>query len=64
MKHHVLKKRLKKRGWLEEDISQAFDTFLAAEEKKHPMMLKLDKTLIWIAFLPARSLPKCRDQSK
>ena len=51
MKHHILKHRLKKRGWSEEEIARAFNSFLKAEEKKHPLLVKFDKILGWIALI-------------
>ncbi|MBN2421758.1 hypothetical protein JXB41_00905 [Candidatus Woesearchaeota archaeon] len=51
MKHHVLKKKLEKKGWHEKHISHAIETFIKAEEKKHPMLVKLDRNLGWIALL-------------
>jgi hypothetical protein len=50
MKHHLLRKKLLKKGWHEKDISHALDTFLKAEFKKHPLLLKLDRALAWIAL--------------
>ncbi|MBU0758097.1 MAG: hypothetical protein KKF44_08565 [Nanoarchaeota archaeon] len=50
MRHKILKNRLRKKGWKEHDISRTFATFLEAEEKKHPLIKKLDMNIMWIAL--------------
>jgi len=44
-------KKLKTKGWSDEEIDHAREILLRAEEKKHPKKILLEKTIFWIMMI-------------
>lgn len=42
--------KLKGKGWSDEEIEEARNILLQAEENKHPRLVKLEKSLYWIVL--------------
>ncbi len=44
-------KKLREKGWTEEEIEQTREILVQAEEKRHPQKIALEKTLYWFMLL-------------
>lgn len=47
----ITRERLEKKGWSDEEIEKALTIIQSAEEKKHPHIKLLDKSIYWIGLL-------------
>ncbi|MBD3203892.1 hypothetical protein GF327_06335 [Candidatus Woesearchaeota archaeon] len=51
MKHHIIKKKLQKKGWENHHVSHAIKTLERAKDNNHPLLVKFDKLQSWLALL-------------
>lgn len=48
---HITKERLQEKGWSQEEINHALETFSQAKENRHPKIGLLDTAVYWFGLL-------------